>query len=276
MRFDQVILSGQDDIVLFDRNDPLSSPYVTRTIDGLGPTEATVNLAQDTTGAGVYLGRRPSLREIVCNIHMNPDYTIGENPSSLRDRLYLLRSNELDGSLSFRLMDQGAEVARTPVYIKRMETTPFAKENLLQLVLSSPEANFHADAEFVMASPTFDKQVPGFPNGGSAPVGFRLKVGFYGAATMFSLTRHGDQKSLAVVRPFSDGDILEIDTRLGSRGVWVENSSGRQSLLGFLGSTSTWLTLFPGVTQFTVSTGGGPSYNFNWLEYRHRPEYLGV
>ena len=276
MLFDQVILSGNSDIVLFDRNDPLSSPYVSRTIDGLGPTEANVNLAQDTRGAGLYLGRRPSLREIVCNIHMNPDYTIGENPSSLRERLYLMRSNTRDGSLTFKLMLNNVEVARTPVYIKRTELTPFAKENLLQLILSSPDANFHRPTDHITVSPSFAKDVAVLPNEGSAPVGFYLKVEFTNTMNAFGLIRSGDELGLVIYNTFNANDILEIDTRIGTRGVWLTRAGVKSSLLGNMTAASSWLTLFPGDTDFTVVQGTSNPQSFTWLTYQHQPQYLGV
>lgn len=276
MRFDQVILDGHDDIVLFDRNNPLSSPYVSRTIDGLGPTEANVNLARTTQGAGIYIDRRPQLREIICNINMNPDYTIGETPETLRQRLYLMRPNTPDGSLTLKLMLNGAEVARTPVYIKRMEMTPFSKDNLLQLVLSSPRENFHRHEDVILSSPAFSKTTPIFPNEGSASTGFNLTVQFTGPMTMFGLRRVEEDKALTVKHNFVSGDILEIDTRIGSRGVWLTKGGVRTSLLGALYSDSTWLSMYSQENQLSVIKGASDSSNFNWLGYRYQPQYLGA
>lgn len=281
MNFDQAILSGHSEIVLFDRNDPLSSPYVSRTIDGLGPTEANVNLAQDTAGSGIFLGRRPSLREIVCNIHMNPNYNIGENPQSLRQRLYLLRPINTDGSLTFKLMWQGVEVARTPVYIKRIELSPFAKDNLVQLVLAALTNTFQGPEEVVLTQPNFSKTNPIFPNVGSAPTGFRLSLTFTGNMRRIGFTQDGTSKLFSVARqtldnPFKADDILEIDTRIGTRGVWLTRSGERTSLLGFMDSKSTWLTLDPTETALTLFKHEPDGVNFNWTSFEYRPQYIGV
>lgn len=281
MNFDQVILSGHRDIVLFDRNDPLSSPYVSRTIDGLGPTEANVSLAQDTAGAGIYLGRRPSLREVVCNIYMNPDYTIGENPQSLRQNLYLLRPVTVDGSLLLKLMWQGSEVVRTEVYIKRIEVTPFAKDNVMQLVLASVQDTFQAPSDEVLSPPSFSKTKPIFPNVGTAPTGFNLKLTFTGSMKRIGFSQDGTNKYFSVARglegtTFTSGDILEIDTRIGSRGVWVTKGGTTTSLLGFMDPNSTWLTLDPTETKLTLMKDTADGVNFNWTEFRYHPQYLGV
>lgn len=281
MNFDQVILSGHRDIVLFDRNDPLSSPYVSRTIDGLGPTEANVNVAQDTAGAGIYLGRRPSLREVVCNIHMNPDYTIGENPQSLRERLYFLRPITPDGSLLLKLMWQGAEVVRTAVYIKRIEVSPFTKDNIIQLVLAALRDTLEAPEDVVLTNPNFDKTNPILPNIGSAPTGFHATLKFTGSMFRIGFSQNGTNKHFSVARQFLDNqfvanDILEIDTRIGSRGVWLTRAGVKTSLLGFMDSQSTWLTLDPAETALTLMKRPEDSANFNWTSFRYRPQYLGV
>ena len=277
MKFDRVILSGHQDIVLFDRNNPLSSPYVSKTIDGLAPTEANVNLAQTTQGTGLYIGRRPQLREITCNVHLNPDYRNGETPETLRQRLYMMRPITADGSLTFKLFLDGVEQARTPVYIKRMEMSPFSKDNLLQLVLASPREYFERPIHIHLTDPAFDKVHPVFPNEGSAPTGFMAQVTFTGPMTMFGYKRLEDDQQISIVHNFQTNDRLEIDTRIGLRGVWLYRGTGpRTSILGSMTADSSWVTLHPGDTDFDVLKKLNEPANFRWNMYQYLPQYLGV
>lgn len=282
MQFDQVILSGSNSITLFDHRDPLSTPYVTRTVDGLGPTEADVSLARTTQGPGIYLGRRPQLRVVTFNLNLNPNYFEGETPEILRERIYNLRSNRPDNALLLGLYLDDVEVANTPVYVKRVEVSPFAKDNIMQLVLESPDEYLKHPSQF--SEPyisTISKTTPVFTNIGSAPTGFVLSVTFNEIGMYsFGLIRGEQEEYLAITNRFFPGDILNIDTRIGSRGIWhLKNSDGLiYNLLGSMDSNSTWLQLHPGDNSFQLFQDSSvPSNtNFSWRSLTYRPQYLGV
>lgn len=274
MKFDKVILSGSKDITLFDHRDPLSSPYVTQAIDGLAPTEADVSINQTTLGAGIFIGRRPQLREITCNIHLNPNYSAGETPESLRERIYRLRAINDDGSLTLRLIYKNEEVARTSVYIKRIELAPFAKETIMQLVLSSPSEYLYREQKVVLAAPTFSKSNPILPNEGSAPTGFYLSVKITSPIDAFGFKRANNKQEIRFTHPFLANDILEFNTTIGSRGAWLTRGGVRTSLLGAMTATSVWLDLYPEETPLVGIANNQDK--FDWLKYEYQPKYLGV
>lgn len=274
MKFDKIILTGSESITLFDHRNPLSSPYVTQAIDGLAPTEVEVSLAQTIQGAGLYIGRRPQLREITCNIHLNPNYTLGETPESLRERIYRLRPVSDDGSLALRLLYQDEEVARTLVYIKRVELAPFAKETIMQLVLASPSEYLFREQPIVLTSPEFDKTYPVLPNVGSARTGFYIRLMFTGTASVFGFGRRENAQELRITHAFALNDILEINTQIGSRGIWLTRAGVKTSIIGSLSANSTWLDLHPGETALHVITTNQQA--FNWVEFSYQPKYLGV
>lgn len=282
MQFDQIILSGSNSIKLFDRRDPLSTPYVTRTIDGLGPTEADVSLARTAQGSGIYLGRRPQLRVITFNLNLNPNYFEGETPEILRERIYNLRSNRPDNALMLRLYSDGVEVANTPVYVKRIEVSPFSKDNVMQITLESPDEYLkHPTDYYLPLKSSTSKTNPTFTNIGSAPVGFRLRIWFDDIGMYsFGLVRSDQEEYLTLKHRFFVGDILEIDTRIGSRGVrHMKDSDGyTYNILGSMDPNSTWLQLHPGPNSFQLFQDSSvPSNtNFTWNSLLYRPQYLGV
>lgn len=282
MRFDQVLLSGATTIKLFDLRNPRSTSYTARTIDGLGPTEVDVTLAQTSQGSGIYIGRREQLREITINAFLNPNYLVGESPEQLREDIYLLRPVKEDLSLDFRLMFNGVEVATTPVYVKRVEVSPFSKETVLQITLASTSGYLHAVGPVSLTNPNMSKTAPIFVNEGTSTTGFNLTVEFTDVVNSFGLHTTAPSSKLVLNKLPNDGalflggDTVEIGTEIGSRGIWFTRAGVRKSALAALSEDSTWLTLYPGdntlqVTQLPVS----PS-NFIWKKLEHVPKYLGV
>lgn len=276
MKFDQVILSGATSITLFDHKRPRSTPYTTRSIDGLGPTEVSVALAQNLEGGGLYIGRRPQLREITVNASLNPDYMVGQTPEKLREDIYRLVPVNPDMSLDFCLLLDGEEIAITPVYIKRVEISPFSKDTLIQIVLASTSEYFSKRFNVIQAGPNFDRANPVFVNLGSAPSGFRVEVDITAPMDRFGFYRAYMPDNLLITYDFLAGDRLEIDTNIGSRGIWLYRDSLRLSLLGAMAPQSTWITLTSGENPLTTHVGEATVNNFDWYLFEHRPKYLGV
>lgn len=279
MRFDKIVLSGWANMVLFDMNDPTSSPFITRTVDGLGPTEVDLALSQSVHGSGIFVGGRAQLREITFNLTLKPRFELGETLASVRDQVYshYLRSVRADDSLDLVLLRNDSEVARTTVYVKKIESNPFAKESLMQLVLSSTEQYFYRSEPYSLDSETLkdvSKERPSFYNIGSAPTGFQLLVNMLATGTSFGLSRIAPREHLKVEYDFNGGDVLEIDTRVGRRGVWLYRGAGRRQILSAMTLDSTWLTLPTGNSQLHVMENSVPS--FDWSFFSYHPLYLGV
>lgn len=279
MKFDKIVMSGLSDMVLFDLNDPTSSPFVTRTVEGMGPTEIDLTLAQSVHGSGIFVGKRSQLREITFNLTLRPRFELGETLATVREQMYslYLRSTRPDESLDLRILSQGYEVARTPVYVKRLESSPFSKESLMQLVLSSTEQYFHRNEPYTLDSieaGALDKANPVFHNIGTAPTGFFLSVRMISTGVSFGLSSLAPREHLEVVYDFNGGDRLEIDTRVGSRGIWLRRGDQRNHILSSMTSDSSWLTLPAGPTQYTVMPDSVTS--FEWFLFQYTPKYLGV
>ncbi|WKW86817.1 minor tail protein [Gordonia phage Conley] len=283
MKFDQIVLTGTKSITLFDLKTPRSTPYTAKTIDGLDPTDIDVTLAQASSGAGIYIGRREQLREMTFNVYLNPDYSIGQTPDLLREELYLMNPVNDDLSLDLRLMLEGVEVAMTPVYIKRTEAVAFSKDTIVQLVLASTSGTFKKRTPITDPDPELDMVHPVFHNAGSAMSGFRIELDILTTVNRigFLMTNPNNEMWLEKVSTYPDmllaGDRLIIDTNIGQRGVWRVRAGVTDSLMSSLPATSTWLTLYPGDNVLEVVTDPGPNAtSFNWVKYEHQPKYRGV
>lgn len=282
MRFDQVLLTGSETITLFDLKSPRSTPYTARTIEGLGPTDVDVTLAQTSQGAGIYIGRREQLREITINAYLNPDYLVGQTPEQLREAIYLLRPVKEDLSLDFRLMLNGAEVATTPVYVKRVESSTFDKDTILQIVLSSTSGYFHRSTPVVVENPETSLMYPIFVNEGTSTTGFKLTVEFTGVVDSFGLAISSPSAKFQLDKLpldaalFLGGDVLEIDTSIGSRSIRFTRGGVTRSALAALTEDSTWLSLYPGENRLETILDPVSPPSFVWKRFEHVPKYLGV
>lgn len=283
MKFDQVVLTGaSESIVLFDHKQPRSTPYTARSIDGLGPTDVDVTLAQTSQGAGIYIGRREQLREITANVFSNPNYFLGQTPEALREAIYLMRPSNEDLSLDFRLLLEGVEVAMTPVYVKRVEVTPFSKDTALQIVLASTSAYFYRREPVVLTDPVLDKTNPIFVNEGTVESGFKLDVLFTGTVTSFGLEQSAPsskmefKKAAAAPSLFVAGDLLEVDTNIGSRGIWITRGGVRTPAMNILSPESTWLKLYPGENELTTLIEPASTTSYTWKRLEHTVKYKGV
>lgn len=282
MKFDQIILAGTEEITLFDLKYPRSTPYTARTIDGLGPTDVDVTLAQTVGGTGIYIGRREQLREITLNVYLNPDYVEGQTPEKLREDIYLLTPITEDQSLDFRLMLDNVEVASTPVYLKRVEISPFSKDTILQIVLASTSGTFSQKNPVVLLNEEYSRSNPVLRNEGTAPSGFRLQLKFNTTINEFGIKQHYPTNELVLKKIPTDpnlflaNDILVIDTNIGHRGVWRTRGGIEQSLMGSLTQDSVWLTLKPGDNELNITNSPTHNNAFNWWRIEHTPKYKGV
>lgn len=282
MRFDQILLRGATTIKLFDLKVPRSTSYTARAIDGLGPTEVDVTLAQTSQGTGIYVGRREQLREITVNAYLNPNYLVGESPEQLREDIYLLRPVKEDLSLDFVLVFNGVEVATTPVYVKRVEIAPFSKDTVLQIVLASTSGYLHALGPITLLNPAFDKANPVMVNEGSTSSGFKFTVEFTDIVNSFGFSMEQPSSHLLLKKLpldgalFLGGDVLTIDTAIGSRSITFVRGGTTRSALAALTEDSTWLSLYPGENQLHTTQDPVAPLNFVWKKFEHTPKFLGV
>lgn len=277
--FDKILLTGSSDMVLFDLRNPASSPFITKSVDGLGPTEMDISTTQSVQGLGLLSGKRAQLREITFNLMLKPRYEVNETLATVRDDLYrsYLRSVRSDGSLDLRIEFNNQEIARTPVHVKRLESNPFTKDALMQLVLSSTDQYLHRDEPYLLEgaeAAQLSTTDPIFENIGTAPTGFFFSVSMLSEGTSFGLSRAVPNEKFEVVYDFEAGDILEVDTRPGKRQVLLHRGGVVLNALTGVSNTSTWFTIPSGPSQFSVLPNSVVS--FSWLKLEYNPLYLGV
>jgi len=245
-----------------------SDPYILKSADGLGPPEVVVSIVDTLNAGGVYQGRRPQGREVVLNVALNPNYKTKETVADLRTTLYgMLTPGHID-NVVIQIMNEGDVLVQTDGYIKKLEIVPFTDDPEVQLTFACPGQYLEAlDDLYVdpghLASPSIVNQ-------GTAPAGFRMECNFVAAVTAWSLTDESGNK-MDIKYAFQIGDKLTIDTRPGSRGIWVLRGSVTTNIIYALTPDSKWYMLHGGTNAFTTST-----QKFTWGNVFYKPRYWGI
>lgn len=252
-----------------------SDRYILKSADGLGPTEADVRMSRTRDNVGVFLGRRPQLREIVMRIGLNPEYHNGQTASDLRDEITeIIAPGEdyLDEVSSIRIYKETSQLwGWAEGYFRRVEIVPFAQEPEVQLTMTCTSPYFEGwPVDMNLAS--VDRFTPNFHNPGSAPTGIRIELTFNAVQQNgWSITRERTGGMLDFANPFDVNDKLIIDTNPGKRTIQRIRGNVTTNLISALREEEEWFMLRPGDNLFATSNG-----NFAFNSIVLTPRYKGI
>ena len=242
--------------------------YICKSVEGLGPVEVDVAIAKTRLEGGVYQGRTTQNKQIVALIGLNPDYSAGQVPADLRESLYGMLSPSADDSIQFQIMNEDDVVAQTTGYVAKIEINPFSTKPEVQMTIDCTKSYFEDPDEYFL-EPS-DKSAVVIENEGTAPTGFHFEMLFTAPITGWTIT-HISGRKMEIDYDFLAGDLLEIDTRPGQRGIWVTRSAVRTNIIWALTSDSTWLMLHGGANNFATSSSA-----FDWGDVYYKPLFWGI
>lgn len=245
-----------------------SDKYILKGLDGVGPPDLDVALGDTLFGDAVFQGRQAQGREIVGLIGLNPDFGSSESAADLRSNLYGMITPGYGEAITVQFMNVDAIVAETTGYVRRLEINPFSKDPEVQITVACVERQLVAP-DVVFLDPT-DKTDPEILNEGTAPAGFHMEVIFTGALASWSLEDVTGLYEMNVVYAFAVGDMLEIDTRPGHRGIWVTHLGVRKNIIWAL-QAGPWFMLHGDSNIFHTSSAA-----FNWGDVYYQPRFWGI
>jgi hypothetical protein len=245
-----------------------SDLYILKGVDGLGPPEIDVSIADTLNAGGVYQGRRPQSREIVASIGLNPDYTAGQSVSDLRESLYGMLTPGYIDNIVVQILDGLTVIATTVGYVKKLEINPFSKDPQVDLTIACLQQYLLAP-NLLFLSPA-SKSAPVITNVATAPAGFHMEVVFTAPLASWMLSDISGKKMLFTYA-FLTADKLIFDTRPGSRGIWVLRGAVLTNIIYALSTDSIWYMLHGGDNVFATS-----SQSFTWGDVYYLPQYWGI
>jgi hypothetical protein len=269
MKFTKIRVNGLTAVDLPIVNALPSDVYILKNVDGLGPPEVDVSIADTLNAGGYYQGRRPQSRQIVMKIGLNPDFSAGQTASDLRASLYGMLTPGAADNLTIQIMDGAVVLVQTQGYVAKMEINPFSKDPEVQVTIDC--VGWYLEAPNLLYVAPASKAVPAILTGpGAAPSGIHLEVIFTTNLSSWTLTNAAGKKML-VTYAFLTNDKLAIDTRPGARGIWLTRGGVTTNIIYALSTDSTWLMLHGGNNEFTTS-----SASFNWGDVYYLPQYWGI
>lgn len=275
--FDAVRFSGLTDIQLPIFGVKANDPFQVTGIDGLGPPELDVLLAENHAPGGIFINRRSQGRQIVVRVGLNPDYRIGQTVSDLRYYLYGLLSpsiNPADQSVYFKLLHKNVPVVETVGYIRRIEILPFSKTPLAQITMDCLTPYLEKPEITDITADIPEATTWTIDNIGLAPTGIEFEVIFPSATAQFSIGIQ-DVGTMTFDVNCDAGDHLVVDTNEATRFVGLKHTgiaSKYHKYLEILTSDSPWLSLHGGVHTMITT----PPSEFDWVYFRYRSRYWGI
>lgn len=268
MRFTKIRLAGLTSIDLPISGAMPSDRYILKEVDGLGPPEVDVSIADTLNAGGVYQGRRPQNREIVLKIGLNPDYSSGQTASDMRTYFYGMLTPGSTDEVGVFVLNDANVVACTTGYVKKLEISPFSKDPEVQITIACVWP--YLQAPMVLYVDPSGKSTPEIENSGTAPSGFHMEVIFTQPASSWVLT-DATGKKMEFVYDFLVDDKLSFDTRPGYRSINLERNLITSNILYSLSANSEWVMLYGGLNTFVSS-----SSDFNWGDVYYTPQYWGI
>lgn len=257
-----------------------SGPYVLKSADGLGPPERDVFLARTVQEGGVRQGSRTRDRQVVLLVGLQPEWDIGQTSEELRSELYGLLTPPYNLPVGLQLMLGDTVMGVAQGDISRFETAIFTKDPQVQITVDCDYPYFLAPAiEYQYPTKTVvgGKTAFDVANEGTAPAGFWLKLVLQetvGGSLILS-DNHAFGQKMEIGGTWAAGDILEIDTRAGQRGIWKIESgtTTRKSALNDLTPSSPWMQLHKGPNRLLLNR---LAFDWEGNGFGHTPAFWGV
>lgn len=270
--------AGSSNVIVLSLRDPARElPYNIKTIIGLDADEIVsryygVSGDQNTRFYDLTLEKR----EPILRIELNPDFSLNQTYSDLRDELYKIISSSRTGLLQLHFKNGFEDVAVLSGFVQKFEASLFTKTPEVQLTLKCPDPWLKAPLPVIMDISGFD---PGstniVDNVSTAPHGFGFEMEFTGDVDILTINNQdspGWSFAIAPVGGFLSGDVLHYSSELSERFLFYNRAGLIMHLADVVVPGSIWPILFPGNNYFTFSHADF----LNWVQIAHYPTYWGV
>ena len=280
MKFNKIRLLGVTNVDLPIVGADPSGPYVLKIADGLGPPNRTLFRNKTTQEGGVRQGSRAEDRQATMIVGLQPDWDTGQTAEELRSELYGLLTPPFGLPVGMHLMLGDTVVGVAQGDISAMETAIFSSDPAVQIVLDCDYPYFLGPALIYQLPDkgiVSGKSYIDVENDGTAPAGFWMKLVLQEtvAGSLILSDNSAFGQSMEIKGPWNAGDIFEIDTRAGQRGVWRDPSGagGKASTLNDLTAASPWIQLHKGPNRLLLNR---TAFDWEGDGFGHTPAYWGV
>lgn len=245
----------------------ISSGFVVREIDGLGPVKATLVSSSFANQDGEqYHSSRREARDIRIKLGLDPDYAM-MSVQALRSELYNFFMPKTKAKLRFNAFDKFSESILTDTLdlvidarVESFETALFSKEPAVDLVLRCFDPDFVDPEEVVFTGSTVeDLTEETLTYIGTTETGVLFTIEPDRNLPEFTIYYRPPDETLRFAYftyPLVAGDKLEISSVFGSKYATLTRGGVESSVLWSLSPQSSWIELFTGDNRFRVYAEG--------------------
>jgi hypothetical protein len=257
-------------LLTFLLEDP-DTGYVIKSVDGLGPTKATIVSSPYAKVAGSqYQSSHRESRNILIKIKLDPDY-VTDSMLALRTRLY---SFFMSGqAVSLRLFRDDGLIVDIDGHVESCEPDIFSIDPTMDISIINTLPDFIDTTPVVVSGNTVSTSTMttlAYPSNGAVESGIELVLNVNRTLTEFTIYH---QPADGVVRSFDfaynlvSGDIVKITTNVSQKAVKLVRSGVETKILSAKSPQSTWITLQPGDNLFRVyAVGAAIPYTLTYTE----------
>lgn len=260
--------------------DDISGGFVVADVQGLGPIKATIVTSAIATMPGAHIqNTRREPRNILLSLELAPDYT-SDTVRDLRFRLYDFFMPEASVNLRFvHEVGDSFEVEINGV-VEDNQDEIFTKEPTAEISIICASPDFTVLEDVVFEGDTVDdltEALIAYP--GTVSTGAVVTMTLVQDIEDITIFLRGPDN---ITRRFSvsgnmlTGDIVEINSMPGSKGVTVTRSGTPFSLLAGVGLPPFWPVLAKGNNYIRVIADGPDPFTSIPYEVSYRPKYGGL
>lgn len=259
-----------------------SDKYLVKTIVGLDADE----IHRKFYGFGAATQSRfyrygVTKREIVIRAVLNPNYSINENFSDIRDDLYRTVSSSRTGLVSLLFTSGGAAVSTIQGYISKFEVPYFSQVPELQITIQCPDPMLRgfSPVELEAADLSTSNPLQIYDSLSTAPHGmsFTANCANVSGTTTFTIMDGSPSPdwtfSLRGLTGVAQNDKLVISSEYDTKSVYLIQGSTITDVADKIEPESLWPILFPGDNEFNIYNLG-----VDWTVYAlsYKPAYWGI
>lgn len=252
---------------IFSFRDPdASNPYVVKGITGLDAESIIAKYYGTPTG--IFHDLSLENREVFFKIGLNPNYSLLNTYSSLRDTLYKLIASSRTGRLFIKFKNGSTVVAETSGFISKLETALFEKTQdvILSVKCSDPMLKDPNQTTVTVAGLDPANTVI-IDNKSTAPHGFWFNLNITNTLASIVINDPANVDwSFSIVLPggFVSGDLIVFSSVYNQKTLYLVRAGSAYSLADSILPGSAWPIIFPGSNTFSIANPTKVSWASIW------------
>lgn len=268
---------GSDAVCVLSFRDPTrQNPYNVKGITGLDADEIIPRF-YGISGATAFYNLMLVKRTIVAFIELNPDYSLNQSPSSLRDDLYKMIASSRKGTIDIWFKNGDEVIASISGRFIKFEAGHFNKLSEVQMTVKCDEPFLKAPDPVSLTVVGLDPSLTIINDPlSTAPHGLKFELGVEAVIASLVFEDPDDDTWSFTITPaggFLVGDVIHFSNEYNEKYLYMIRAGNTIHLADGIAPGSIWPIIFPARdNKLSVSSGA----SLDWVAISYYPTYWGV